>query len=95
MWSRETAGLFRTTCSSGLDALRMQYEEARAVAKLRLEKISVVVTCDCGGRVLVEDFEPECPYGDRRYSISVAMELKRLKLKIAPMIETSARNCAG
>ena len=55
------------------------------MAKLNLEKISLIITCDCGDRFLAEDFEPECPYCDRRYKVSAAMELKRLKLKIAPI----------
>jgi Zn finger protein HypA/HybF involved in hydrogenase expression len=71
----------------------MLYTEERTVARLRLEKISLIVTCDCGGRFLAEDFEPECPYCERRYSISAAMELKRLKLKITPIIGTSVAKC--
>jgi hypothetical protein len=71
----------------------MPYTEEKAVARLRLEKISLIVTCDCGGRFLAEDFEPECPYCNRKYNISAAKVPKRLKLKITPVIGTSTANC--
>jgi len=79
--------------SSVLDTLMMHYIKERTVAKLRLEKISLIVTCDCGGRFLAEDFEPECPYCDKSYSVSAELKLKKLRLKITPNIVTSAVNC--
>jgi Zn finger protein HypA/HybF involved in hydrogenase expression len=79
--------------SSGLDTLARQYIEERALARLRLEKLSLVVTCDCGGSFIAEDFEPECPYCNRTYQVSAAMKLKKLKLKITPTIGISVANC--
>jgi Zn finger protein HypA/HybF involved in hydrogenase expression len=53
------------------------------MVRIRLEKISMIVTCDCGDEFIAEDLEPECPYCDRRYDVSIQSDLKKLELKIS------------
>jgi len=51
------------------------------MARITLEKISLIVTCDCGEEFLAEDSEPEYPYCDRRYNVSIPSDLKKLELE--------------
>ena len=61
------------------------------MVRLRLEKISLIINCDCGGEFLAEDFKPICPYCNKEYCVSIS--LKRFKLAINPIVETAAENC--
>ncbi len=58
------------------------------MASIKLEKITLIIRCDCGGNFLAEDFEPVCPYCDRAYDVSMAADPKRLQLSVNSTLET-------
>ena len=53
------------------------------MAKVILENVTLTVNCDCGGKFLAEDFEPQCPYCDRMYSASIPLKLNKHGFKIS------------
>ena len=61
------------------------------MVRLRVEKISLIINCDCGEEFLAEDFEPVCPYCNKEYFVSISLEC--FKLAINPIVETAVENC--
>jgi len=60
------------------------------MAKLMLKKIVFTIHCDCGKDFIAEDFEPQCPYCDKEYSVSMSANPKKLELKMDPK-ETASK----
>ena len=63
------------------------------MTRLKLEKIRFIIDCDCGAEFLAEDFEPVCPYCDKKYNVSMVSSLKKFQLKIDPATETDVKSC--
>lgn len=54
------------------------------MAKAELKEIAFKVVCNCGKNFRAEDFEPECPYCGRQYSLKIAGSPEELGVEIEP-----------
>jgi len=60
------------------------------MARLKLEKISLIISCDCTAQFLAEDFEPVCPYCNKKYKVSISSTNEKVYFKILPVLESTA-----
>jgi len=65
--------------------------EATKLAKAELKEIAFKVLCNCGKGFRAEDFEPECPYCGRRYSLRIVCSPEELDVEIEPVRRTPLR----
>jgi len=63
------------------------------MARLKLEKISLIVSCDCSAQFVAEDLEPVCPYCNRKYKVSISSAKEKVNFKIAPALQTPTQSC--
>lgn len=58
------------------------------MAQVKFKRIVFTIHCECGKLFIAEDFEPQCPYCDRKYSIEMSAAPKKLKLDMSLVSET-------
>jgi len=62
-----------------------------SMASLKLDKVVLVIHCDCGEEFLAEDFRPICPYCNRKFCVSFSLDETRNRLRINPIKESRSR----
>jgi len=58
-------------------------ENLTELTAVELKHIRFRVRCECGKDFIAEDFEPECPYCERRYFIKMLGNKKEVKISIS------------